>query len=111
MTVCFLNVADFDVGVYLRIAKNVDHNDHSKLPDNSHLEDYEKNFEKMDVVTQFIQKEQKIFIDNQIKKVFSVNELKSTNSKLMLYAILAVIIVKAIEIYFIRHKLSSKKVV
>jgi hypothetical protein len=107
--VCATNGFALDTVVTYNITVNVLNNDHERLPDKDHLRLYEADLNRIEALTEQMSAENAQVLTRIRARQFSSNAIFDSTSQFAVYAILFILGLRGLQIWYLKAKLKSKK--
>ena len=111
ITVCADNISEKSLLIHYNITSNVANNDHERVPDKDHLRLYEKDLENIEELTEAMATENSLVLEKTRSRYFSSDKIPSSASKFAGIALAAIVIVKFLQVLYLRNRLRVKKLI
>lgn len=110
LTICAENTSKYTLLIHYNITVGVSNNDHDRVPDKGHLKQYQEDLERLEDLTDLMATDNGMALDKTRSRYFSSDNLPSTASKFAAIALAFIIILKVLQIMYLRHRLRMKKI-
>ncbi len=111
ITVCADNISEKSLLIHYNVTSNVANNDHERVPDKDHLRLYEKDLEEIEELTDAMASENSLVLEKTRSRYFSSDKIPTSASKLAGVALAAIVLVKFLQVLYLRNRLRVKKLI
>ncbi len=109
ITVCADNISKKSYIVNYIITVNVANNDHERVPDKDHLKLYESDLEKIEEITDNMASDNSLVLEKSRSRYFSSDQIPSSATKFAAIALSFIVLVKFLQVVYLRNRLRTKK--
>jgi len=110
LTVCAENTSNYTLLIHYNITVGVSNNDHDRVPDKGHLRQYEEDLERLEELTESMSSENSLVLEKTRSRYFSSDNIPSTASKFAGITLAFIIVLKFLQIAYLRYRLRMKKI-